>query len=183
MFKKIVLGLVALIVAAAVAMAVVIHLQPAGFRVERSAVIAAPASVVFAQVNDFNNWTAWSPWAQLDPDAKYTFEGEKAGKGAIFTWSGNKEVGKGRMEILDSTPDELIRIKLDFIEPMEATSTTAFAFKSAGEQTHVTWTMSGNNNFVAKAVHLFVDIDKMVGGDFEKGLAQMKAIAEKSAKQ
>jgi hypothetical protein len=181
--KKIALAVFALIVVGAAVLAIVIAFQPAEFRVERSAVIAAPASVVFAQVNDFNNWNAWSPWAKLDPDAKYTYEGEKSGKGAIFTWSGNKEVGKGRMEILDTVPDERIRIKLDFLEPMEATSTTEFAFKPADSQTRVTWTMTGQNNFMAKAVHLFVDIDKMVGGDFEKGLAAMKAIAEKSDSQ
>lgn len=181
MIKKTLLVIVALIVAGAAALAIVIYLQPARFRVERSATIAAPASVVFAQVNDLHKWDAWSPWAKLDPDTKYTFEGEPAGKGAVTTWSGNEKVGKGRMEIIDSTPDELVRLKLDFIEPFAASSTSEFAFKSEGEQTHVTWSMFGDNNFMAKAIHLFIDMDKMLGTDFEKGLAQMKAVAEKSA--
>jgi hypothetical protein len=180
--KKIVLWTVALIVVGAAVLAVVIHLQPAEFRVERSTVIAAPADVVFAKVNDFHNWDAWSPWAKIDPDMKQTHTGEPSGKGAVYTWNGNSEVGEGRMEIMKSVPYELVQIKLDFIRPFAASNTTEFAFKSVDDQTGVKWTMTGNNTFLTKAVHLFMDMDQMIGADFDKGLAQMKAAAEKSAK-
>ena len=183
MLKKIVLAIVALIVVGVATVAIVIALQPAHFRMERSAVIAVPANVAFTQVNDFHSWDAWSPWAKLDPDAKYTFDGEPAGKGAVFTWSGNSEVGEGRMEIIECVPDELVRIKLDFIRPFEASSTSEFVFKAAGEQTRVTWIMFGDNNYLSKAMYLFIDMDQVLGAEFDKGLAQMKAVAEKSAKE
>jgi uncharacterized protein YndB with AHSA1/START domain len=174
MLKNVLIVLAVLVVGAVV----VVAMQPSEFRVERSATIAAPPAVVFAQVNDFHNWDAWSPWAKLDPSCKYTYEGAPAGTGAGFAWAGNNEVGEGRMTITDSQPPELIRIKLDFIKPFENTANAQFTFKPEGDQTVVTWTMSGQNNFLAKAVHLVMNIDKMVGGDFEKGLAQMKTVAE-----
>jgi hypothetical protein len=179
MIKKILLGLVVIIVI----LLVVIALQSSTYHVERTATINAPAPVVFAQVNDFHNWNAWSPWAKLDPSMKQTFEGAPAGNGAIYTWSGNKDVGEGRMQITESHPSDLVKIKLDFLRPFAATSDTVFTFKPAGNQTTVTWGMTGDKNFIAKAFHLFVNMDKMVGGDFEKGLAQMKAIAESAPKQ
>jgi uncharacterized protein YndB with AHSA1/START domain len=162
-----------------VAFVVVVALQPSEFRVARSATIAAPATVVFAQVNDFHKWEAWSPWAKLDPAAKNSFEGPSAGTGAIFRWSGNNEVGEGSMTITESRPSNLIRIKLDFTKPFEATNTTEFTFEPKGSQTVVTWSMSGTNNFIAKAFCLFNNMDKMLGGQFEKGLAQMASAAEK----
>jgi uncharacterized protein YndB with AHSA1/START domain len=160
-----------------------VALQPSEFRVVRSATISAPPAEVFEQVNDFHNWEAWSPWAKLDPACKYTFEGAPAGTGSVFTWSGNDQVGEGRMTLLESRPHELIRIKLDFIRPFESTCTVEFAFKPEGDQTAVTWSMSGENNFLAKAFCLFMSMDKCVGGDFEKGLAQMKAVTESAAKK
>ena len=174
MIKKILIGVVVIVVA----LAVIIALQPSHYRVERSATISAPAQTVFAQVNDFHNWQAWSPWAKLDPSMKQTFEGAAAGTGAIYAWSGNSEVGEGRMTMMESHPNDLIRIKLEFLKPFAATSTTEFTFKPEGNQTAVTWSMTGENNFIAKGFHLFMNIDKMVGGDFEKGLAQMKSVAE-----
>jgi uncharacterized protein YndB with AHSA1/START domain len=162
-----------------VAFVVVVALQPSEFRVARSATIAAPATVVFAQVNDFHKWEAWSPWAKLDPAAKNSFEGPSAGTGAIFRWSGNNEVGEGSMTITESRPSDRIRIKLDFAKPFEATNTTEFTFEPKGSQTVVTWSMSGTNNFIAKAFCLFNNMDKMLGGQFEKGLAQMASAAEK----
>jgi len=179
MIKKILLGLVVIVVV----LCIVIALQSSTYHVERTATVNAPAPVVFAQVNDFHNWNAWSPWAKLDPAMKQTFEGASAGNGAIYTWNGNKEVGQGRMLITESHPSELVKIKLDFIRPFAGTSDTVFTFKPAGNQTTVTWSMSGDKNFIAKAFHLFVNMDKMIGGDFEKGLAQMKAVAEATAKQ
>jgi uncharacterized protein YndB with AHSA1/START domain len=179
MFKKILIGLAVIVVV----LVVIVALQPSEFRVVRSATISAPPPAVFAEVNDFHKWEAWSPWAKLDPAAKNSFDGPAAGTGAIFNWSGNNEVGEGRMTITESRPSDLIRIKLDFTKPFEATNTTEFTFKPEGNQTVVTWSMFGTNNFVAKAFCLFNSMDKMVGGQFEKGLASMKSIAEAAPKQ
>ncbi len=158
---------------------VVAALQPADFRIARSAMIAAPPSVVFAHFNDFHKWNDWSPWAKMDPDAKHTFDGSPAGVGAGFAWAGNSKVGEGRMTIIESKPNDLIRLKLEFTKPFTAINITEFTFKPEGSQTAVTWAMSGHNNFFAKAFGLFINCDKMVGGDFEKGFANLKAIIEK----
>jgi hypothetical protein len=174
MLKKILITIAVIVVA----FVVVVAMQPSEFRIVRSATISAPSPAVFAQVNDFHNWEAWSPWAKLDPAAKATFEGPSAGIGAIFRWAGNQEVGEGSMTITDSRPSDLIRIKLEFLRPFEATNTAQFTFKPAGNQTTVTWSMEGENNFIGKAVCLFMNMDKMVGGQFEKGLAQMKSVVE-----
>jgi hypothetical protein len=182
--KKIVSGVLIALVAVVLIFVGVVAMQPADYRIVRSAMMNAPADVVFAQVNDFHKWDAWSPWAKLDPAAKNTFDGPPAGAGAGFAWSGNKDVGEGRMTITESRPNELVRIKLDFFKPMEGTCTTEFAFAPAGEgATNVTWTMAGRNSFVEKAFCLFMDMDKMVGGDFEKGLAQMRSVAEAAARK
>ena len=178
MLKKILLGLVAIIAV----FAVVVALQPSEFRVARTAIVSAPAPDVFAQVNDFRNWEAWSPWAKLDPAAKATFEGPAAGQGAVFDWSGNDKVGEGRMTLTESRPAELVRIKVDFVKPFAGTSTSEFAFKPEGGQTAVTWSTSGQHNFISKAMCMFVSMDKMLGGDMEKGLAQMKSVAEAAKK-
>ncbi len=168
------LGLAAILVG----LLVVIAMQPADFRLERSATIGAPPEEVFAQVNDFHAWQEWSPWAKLDPDVKNTYQGSDAGTDAVFKWSGNNEVGEGKMTIIESKPNELVRIKLEFIRPFAATNTAEFDFKPEGEGTAVTWKMYGPNSFVGKAIHLVMDMDKMLGSDFEKGLAQMKSVVE-----
>jgi len=178
MVKKIVVGVFAAIAALVILFAIVVALQPEDFRVSRTAKMNAPPSAVFAQVNDYHNWDAWSPWAKLDPDAKVTFEGPSSGTGAKFSWSGNDKVGEGRQTIVESKPDELIRINLELEKPFKGNSTAEFTFKPENDQTVVTWTMFGKNNFMGKAVSLFMDCDKMVGGEFEKGLANMKAIVE-----
>jgi hypothetical protein len=157
---------------------IIVAMRPNEFRVTRSAGIAAPPENFFPHVNDLHIWEAWSPWAKMDPVCKNTFEGAAAGTGAIFIWAGNKKVGEGRMTITESRPSELIRIKLEFLKPFKATNTAEFTFKSQGNQTLVTWSMSGKNNFMGKAFGLFVNCDKMAGGDFEKGLAAMKSVAE-----
>jgi hypothetical protein len=162
------------------AILVVVAMQPPDYRVTRTATIAAPAAAVFAQVNDFHNWRAWSPWEKIDPEMKRTYEGAPAGVGAIYAWVGNKEVGEGRMTMMESRPSELIRIKLEFVKPFRATNMAEFTFEPRGEQTAVTWTMTGRKNFVTKAIHLFMNMDRMVGGSFETGLAQMKALVEGS---
>jgi hypothetical protein len=172
--------LVAVGVVAAASVAVVAR-RPSEFRVARTATIGAPASVVFAQVNDFHKWAAWSPY-ERDPAMRKTFAGAPAGAGAIYEWAGNKEVGEGRSTITESRPHELIRIKLEFMKPFRATHTAEFAFKPVRDRTEVTWSLAGRNSFVTKAVCLFMDMDRMVGGDFEKGLAQMKSVAEAAAR-
>jgi hypothetical protein len=166
------------IAAIVVVFIIIVATRPADFRVTRTATISAPAAVVFAHVNDFHKWGAWSPWEKLDPELKRTFEGPAAGTGAIYRWTGNSKVGEGRMTIMESRPSELIRIRLEFLKPFMATNTAEFAIKPQGNQTVVTWSMFGKNNFMAKAFHMFVDFDKMVGGDFEKGLGGMKSVAE-----
>jgi hypothetical protein len=179
MLKKILIALAAIVVV----FVGVVAMQPSDFRIVRTATMSAPAPAVFAQVNDFHNWEAWSPWAKLDPAAKNSFEGPFAGTGAIFRWAGNKEVGEGSMTITESRPSDLIRIKLEFLKPFAGTNTAEFTFKPDGDQTAVTWSMAGENNFIAKAVCLFMNRDKMVGGKFEEGLAQMKSIVEAAPKQ
>jgi uncharacterized protein YndB with AHSA1/START domain len=182
MLRRILLGAAAAIVLVVGVLAVIVAMQPSEFRIERSTTIAAPAPAVFAQVNDFHNWPAWSPWAKLDPEAKNSFEGAPAGQGAAFSWAGNSKVGEGRMTITESRPGELVRIKLEFRKPFEATNTAEFTFKPDGARTAVTWSMFGHNNFISRAVFLFVNMDKALGSEFEKGLASMKSAAEASAK-
>jgi uncharacterized protein YndB with AHSA1/START domain len=179
MLKIILIG----IAVVAVALVALVALQPAGFRVVRSATIAAPAPAVFAQVNDLHNWEAWSPWAKLDPAMTKSYEGAAAGVGAIYSWSGDKQVGEGRTTITESRPDERIRIKLEFVRPFTATNDVEFTFAPEGDNTVVTWSMTGRNSFVAKAVGLFMNMDKMVGGMFEQGLAQLKTVAETAQPQ
>ena len=175
--KKVAVGLGVLVLG----LVVVIALQPSEFRIERTAVIAAPAPVVFNQVNDLRKWEAWSPWAKLDPQAKTTYEGPPAGVGSSFSWVGNEKVGEGRMTITESRPSERVTFKLDFVKPFVATNTAEFTFKPEGNRTAVTWSMSGHNGFVAKAICLVMNMDKTVGGEFDKGLASMKSIAETAA--
>ena len=174
MVRKILITIVAILVV----FTVIVALQPSEFRIVRSATISASPPAVFAQVNDFHNWETWSPWAKLDPAAKATFEGPSAGKGAIFRWAGNSDVGEGSMTITESRPNDLIRMRLDFVEPFTATNTAEFAFKPEGSRTAVTWSMEGKNNFIGRVMCLFMDMDKMVGGQFEKGLANIKSIVE-----
>ena len=159
----------------------VVAMQPADFRISRSASISATPEAVFEQVNDFHNWDAWSPWAKLDPAAKNSFDGPDSGEGARFSWAGNDKVGEGSMTITESKPSELVRIKLAFLKPMEDTSDTLFTFEPDGKQTKVTWTMSGKNNFMGKAFCLVMNMQKMIGGKFEEGLASMKSVVEKQA--
>ncbi len=180
MFKKILIGLAVAIVA----LGGFIATRADTFSVERSATIKAPADIVFAKVNDFHRWSEWSPWENRDPNMKRSFTGANAGLDAIYEWSGNKEVGTGRMTIQESKPNELVRIQLEFIEPWPGISTTRFAFAPAGEEsTTVTWKMEGKNNFVGKAFSLLMDMDKMIGKDFEQGLAKMKEGSETEAKK
>jgi Polyketide cyclase / dehydrase and lipid transport. len=177
MLKKILIA-VAVVVLVFV---VIVATRPADFRVTRSASFAAPPEAVFAQINNFHNWDAWSPWSKLDPNAKFTFEGPEAGVGAAFAWAGNNQVGEGRMTIAESRTNELIRLKMEFFKPVAGVSTTEFTFKPEGDQTTVTWSMFGKNNFMAKAVTLFMDCDNLIGSQFEKGLANLRTVVETNA--
>ena len=160
---------------------VVIAGQPDEFKLTRSTSIAAPPEKVFPHVNDFHKWEAWSPWAKLDPACKNTFEGAAAGTGAIFNWSGNKKVGEGRMTIVESLASNVIRSNLEFFKPFKATNTAEFIFRPEGNQTVVKWSMAGKNNFMGRIFSLIVNCDAMVGRDFEKGLASLKALVETAA--
>ena len=177
---------IALIVLAVIAVIlilflIVVALQPSKFRVERKATIAAPPDVVFDHVNSFHKWNDWSPWAKLDPNAKDSYDGPEAGVGAKFAWDGNKQVGQGRMTIMESRPSKLIRIKLEFLKPFSCTNMAEFTLEPQGNQTLITWAMTGEKNFMSKAFCMFMNMDKMVGSDFEKGLASMKSLAEGQA--
>jgi len=157
---------------------VVVAGRPDEFAVSRAVRISAPPEKIFPHVNDLHQWEAWSPWAKLDPNAKNSFAGAASGTGAAMAWDGNKKVGAGRMSISESRANELIRFKLEFLRPFKATNTAEFAFQSEAGQTVVTWTMSGKNNFMSKAFGLIMDCDKMIGGDFEKGLAALKSVVQ-----
>jgi uncharacterized protein YndB with AHSA1/START domain len=179
MLKTILISLAVIVIV----LAVIVALQPSEFRVARSTTISASPATVFAQVNDFHKWEAWNPWGKIDPAMKQAYAGAPAGSGAIYTWSGNNEVGEGRMTITESRPNDLILVKLEFFKPFSGNSLAEFTFKPEGNQTVVTWSMTGQNNFMAKAIHLFMNMDKMIGGQFEKGLAEMKSVVEASPKQ
>jgi hypothetical protein len=140
-----------------------------------------PQARAFELINDFPQWSAWSPWEKLDPGMKREFSGPGAGPGASYSWSGNKDVGSGRMTIKDSLAPEQIKIALDFLTPFEAHNLTTFSIRSSGAGSTVTWMMDGENNFVSKAFCVFMDMDKMVGKDFEAGLQNMKQLAEGAA--
>jgi hypothetical protein len=158
-----------------------ILLKSPDFRVARSATMSAPASTVFELVNDFRNWREWSPWEAIDPQLKRSYEGSPAGQGAIYAWAGNNKVGEGRMTIIESRNADLIRIKLEFIKPFPATNETLFTFEPKVNQTAVNWTMSGKHNFVSKIFCTFMNMDKMVGGQFEQGLGKLKGTVERAA--
>ncbi len=155
--------------------------KPDTFVVQRAASINAPPEKVFALINDFHNWMAWSPWEKLDPTMNRTHSGAESGLGTVYEWEGNKKVGKGRMEITESSAPSKIVIKLDFFKPFEAHNTTEFTLASQGGATNVNWAMHGQQPFMFKVMTTFMSIDKMVGKDFEAGLANMKSIAEKQA--
>lgn len=173
---KIILVAIFILIAAVLGLALT---KPDNFRIERAATIKAPPEKIFAVINDFHNWTSWSPWEKLDPTMKRTHSGAASGKGAIYEWEGNSKVGAGRMEILDTTAPSKIAIKLDFIKPFEGHNTAEYTLVPQGEMTNVTWAMYGPTPFISKLMQVFVSFDKMIGKDFEAGLANLKAVAEK----
>ncbi len=151
--------------------------QPGEFTYTRSLQMSVPPEKVFPHVNDLHKWETWSPWAKLDPNATPSFSGAAAGLGAAMAWSGNNKVGQGKMTILESEPSHLIRFRLEFLKPMVATNIATFTFQPADGGTLVTWAMTGKNNLMGKVFGLLVNCDKMVGGQFEKGLASLNTVA------
>lgn len=181
MTKKILLG-----IAGALALVVVVVIglaasKPATFRVERGATIGAPPTAVFSNLEDFHRWAEWSPWEKLDPQMQRTHGGPPNGPGATYAWSGNDDVGEGRMTVLATKPNERVEIKLEFLKPFEATNTTIFALKPVSGGTEVSWSMEGPNSFIGKVMSVFADMDAMIGKDFEAGLANLKRVSEAAA--
>ena len=162
--------------------AVIIAGQPDEFTFTRSVKMAVPPEKIFPHVNDLHKWEAWSPWAKLDPNSKSTFSGPDAGVGAAMAWVGNNKVGEGKMTITENQPSTLIRFRLDFLKPMQATNTAEFVFLPEGHQTIVTWRMHGKNNLMGMLFGLLINCDKMVGSQFEQGLSALKSIAESATK-
>jgi hypothetical protein len=174
MLKKILLGLVVVLLA----LVGFIASRPSTFTVQRTLTMKSKPEYVFPFVNSLYRWSDWSPWNYLDPAMKRTYEGPVLGVGAVYSWSGNDKVGAGRMTLEESRKDELVRIKLEFLRPFASTNTTTVTIKPVGPQSEVTWAMEGHLDFMGKAASLFMDMDKQVGPDFEKGLAALRVLAE-----
>jgi Polyketide cyclase / dehydrase and lipid transport len=174
MAKKIAIGVAALIVV----LLLVIATRPDTYHVERTKTIAASPEVIYGHVADFHKWKGWSPWDKVDPNMKRTFVGTDGAVGASYAWVGNDDVGEGKMTLTAVEPAKRVEIKLEFIKPFESVASNGFKFEAAGKDTKVTWYMDGNNNFLGKAMCMFMNMDQMIGKDFEKGLDAMKQIAE-----
>jgi hypothetical protein len=175
MLKKIAI----VVVVALAAVLAVAATKPDTFRVERSVSIKAPPEKIFPLLDDFHNWTAWSPWEKKDPLMKRSHSGAPRGKGAAYAWEGNNAVGSGRMEIAESSPPSKVTVDLYFLKPVEAHNVADFTLKPEGGTTNVTWAMHGHSPFLSKVMQVFLSMDRMVGQDFEAGLANLKAAAEK----
>ena len=175
MIKKI-LGVIVLLLVLLLAYAAT---RPDSFRVERSTTIKAPPDKVFAYLNDFQKFGAWSPWEKIDPAMQRSFSGAPNGVGAVYEWTGNSDVGSGRMEILSVVPNAKVEVQLDFFKPFAARNTTEYVLQAVPEGTAVTWSMSGPSPYITKLMGVFFNMDAMIGKDFEKGLANLKAAAEK----
>ena len=174
---KIIVVAVIVVIAGILALAAT---RPDSFRVERSAQISAPPQKILSLVNDFHQWGAWSPYEKLDPTMKRTYAGTAAGTGAVYAWEGNSKAGQGRMQIIDAAPTRTA-IQLDFIKPFAAHNIAVFTAQPQADATRVTWSMEGPAPFIHKLVGLFLNMDRMIGGDFETGLANLKVLAEQPA--
>jgi hypothetical protein len=175
-----VIAIIAVVLAVAIAIILILAAtKPDRFSVQRATMVKAPPERIFPLINDFHQWGSWSPYEHKDPAMKRTFSGAESGKGAVYAWDGNKNVGSGRMEILDTSVPTRIVIKLDFFTPFEGHNTAEFTMLPQGDVTSVTWLMRGPAPFMAKVMHLLMNIDKMVGKDFEAGLANLKRLTEK----
>ena len=174
MIKKIAIAVVVLLAALLIYAAT----QPDTFRIQRATSIKAPPEKIFAVLNDFLRWETWSPWEKKDPAMKRTFSAVTSGKGAVYAWEGNSDVGQGRMEIAESVAPSKVAIKLDFVKPFETHNMVEFTLEPKGDSTNVTWAMQGPMPYISKLITVFVNMDSMVGKDFEAGLANLKAVAE-----
>jgi hypothetical protein len=177
MIKKIVLTALGAVVAALAVILVTAAFRSPDFHVERSATLAASPKALFDQINDHHKFSVWNPFMKLDPNVKNTYSGPEAGVGAVCSWDGNSQIGAGSCTIIESKPGELVRSRMDWIRPMQGTSTVDFTFKPAGDKTVVTWAMYGKNNYMGKIVSLFLDCDKMCGPQFEQGLQDLGRVA------
>ena len=175
MLKKIAL----VVVLAIAALLIYAATRPDTFRVERTARIEAPAEKIFPLIDDFHRWGTWSPYEKLDPAMKRSFGGSASGKGATYAWEGNDKAGAGRMEIVESTPSSKVAIKLDFIKPFEGHNTAEFTMLPQGRTTYLSWVMRGPSSFISKLMQVFMNLDHMIGKDFEAGLANLKSLTEK----
>ncbi|MEO8616007.1 MAG: SRPBCC family protein [Luteolibacter sp.] len=176
MIRKILIGFAAVIVI----FLIVVATRPSDFRIERSATIAATPAVLFEQVNDHHKFAVWNPFMKLDPNVKNTYSGPDSGVGAVCSWDGNNDIGAGSSTIIESKPGELVRMRMDWKRPMEGTSTVDFTFKPEGGKTVVTWAMYGPQNFMGKAMSLFMDCEKMCGPAFEQGLVDLGKVVTTS---
>lgn len=167
------------IVVAIVAALLYATTRPDTFHVQRTASIKASPDKIFAYINDLHAWEAWSPYAKLDPAMKTRYSGTASGAGSVYEWEGNSQIGAGRVTITDTTPPKQMAIKLDMFKPFAASNDVTFTLQPNGDATDVTWAMDGRNNFMSKLMSLFFNMDKMVGGQFEEGLANLKALAER----
>jgi hypothetical protein len=174
MWEIVVIAIVVLIAAVLILAAT----RPGSFRVERATSIGAPPDRIFPLINDFKHWGSWSPYEKKDPAMKRTFLGEASGKGAVYEWDGNAQVGKGRIEIIDTSAPSRVTIKLDMIKPMEGHNIVDFTLEPNGAATKLTWAMRGSCNYVGKLMGLILNMDRMIGKDFEAGLANLKTLAE-----
>lgn len=175
MVKKILFGVGALVAL----FVIIVATRPSEFQIERSVEVNAPAQRAFGYVNDLREFNKWNPWAKLDPNMKTEFGGASSGVGATYAWEGNSQVGKGRQTIVESIPGKKVGMKLEFVEPMQATNDVVFVFaEPQAGRTRVTWRMNGTQNFVMKGMTMFMDMDQMVGDEFNKGLASLKTLAE-----
>jgi uncharacterized protein YndB with AHSA1/START domain len=177
-----IIAVIAIVLAIIVAVVLILAAnKPDTFSVERAAVMKAPAETIFPLINDFHRWASWSPWENKDPAMQRTFGGAESGKGAVYGWDGNKNVGSGRMEILDTSTPSKIVIKLDFFKPLEGHNTAEFTMLPQGDAntTNVIWVMRGPASFLSKVMQVFMDLDNMIGRDFEAGLANLKKLTEK----
>ena len=170
------MGITYILIAALVGLVVFIHTRPSEGRIERSVIIAAPASAIFPLVSNPKNFELWNPWAKIDPNAKGSFEGPPEGVGSIMRWDGNNQVGSGSMTCIESKPYDVIKFRMDFLKPMKNTQTAEFTFRQEGSNTVVTWAMYGPCNFAGKAINLLINCEKMVGAQFEKGLNDLRAL-------
>jgi hypothetical protein len=177
MWKKVLMG----VGIALIALLCVIALQPNEYRVERTQTIDAPTEIVFAQIDDFRRWEKWSPWERLDPNMKKTYSGPEHQVGARYAWQGNEDVGSGSMKVVERDPPHALQVRLEFIEPFASVARNGFSLFGTNDATQVTWWMEGDNDFMGKAFGLFMDMDAMIGADFERGLSALKKVAEAEA--